>query len=257
MVGIFFWLILKAQKLVVGNTLAFLLGKSLSFNGHTHDYSPTTHNHDTLYSKTNHTHTGYASTGHKHAAGDITSGTLGVARGGTGVTSYDALKSALGVSAPSKPVSPPGIGGSLNLAAYEWIVVHQDANYRYLMTKYVIGSSVFGSSTAYASSQVLMFCNLFGAALGVTGNEAFGEFTNDGVKGYCHIPTYAQMNGGFSYFNSNARRIGTDASGNAVTYWTSSPFSSGYVYFVDADGSLYYSGPGSTYGFRPCVALKL
>ena len=98
MVGIFFWLILKAQKLVVGNTLAFLLGKSLSFNGHTHDYSPTTHNHDTLYSKTNHTHTGYASTGHKHAAGDITSGTLGVARGGTGVTSYDALKSALGIN---------------------------------------------------------------------------------------------------------------------------------------------------------------
>lgn len=39
-----------------------------------------------------HTHSGYAASSHKHAAGDITSGTLPVARGGTGVTSDDALR---------------------------------------------------------------------------------------------------------------------------------------------------------------------
>lgn len=36
---------------------------------------------------TDHTHN-YAASGHKHAAGDITSGTLGVARGGTGATTF-------------------------------------------------------------------------------------------------------------------------------------------------------------------------
>lgn len=44
---------------------------------------------------------GKAASSHNHAAGDITSGTLAVARGGTGVSSLDALKSALGVSSDS------------------------------------------------------------------------------------------------------------------------------------------------------------
>jgi len=40
---------------------------------------------------TNHTHSGYAASSHNHAAANITSGILPVARGGTGVTSYQAL----------------------------------------------------------------------------------------------------------------------------------------------------------------------
>lgn len=44
----------------------------------------------------NHTHSGYAASSHNHSAANITSGTLPVARGGTGVTSLDALRSALG-----------------------------------------------------------------------------------------------------------------------------------------------------------------
>ena len=39
-----------------------------------------------------HTHSGYAASSHNHSAGNITSGTLPVARGGTGVTSDDALR---------------------------------------------------------------------------------------------------------------------------------------------------------------------
>lgn len=41
---------------------------------------------------------GKAASSHDHAASAITSGTLGVTRGGTGVTSIDALKTALGIS---------------------------------------------------------------------------------------------------------------------------------------------------------------
>lgn len=40
----------------------------------------------------NHTHSGYAASSHNHSAANITSGTLAVARGGTGVTSDDALR---------------------------------------------------------------------------------------------------------------------------------------------------------------------
>lgn len=40
----------------------------------------------------NHTHSGYAPASHNHSAANITSGTLAVARGGTGVTSDDTLR---------------------------------------------------------------------------------------------------------------------------------------------------------------------
>ena len=55
----------------------------------------------------NHSHTGYAASTHSHAAGDITSGTLPLARGGTGVTSISALKTALGISGSSSSSGLP------------------------------------------------------------------------------------------------------------------------------------------------------
>ena len=58
----------------------------MSVEGHTHNYSPI-----------NHTHSGYAASTHNHSATQITSGTLPVARGGTGQTTIDGLKSALGL----------------------------------------------------------------------------------------------------------------------------------------------------------------
>lgn len=59
---------LKSNKLVVGTTKAFTLGKEISFSGHT------------------------------HSASSINSGTLPVARGGTGVTNINDLKESLGIS---------------------------------------------------------------------------------------------------------------------------------------------------------------
>ena len=46
----------------------------------------------------NHTHSGYAASSHNHSAGNITSGTLPVARGGTGATTAAAARSALGIT---------------------------------------------------------------------------------------------------------------------------------------------------------------
>lgn len=65
---------------VRGSTKAYIGQKSISFDGHTHNYAAASHN---------------------HSASQITSGTLPVARGGTGVTSLDALKNALGVGTPT------------------------------------------------------------------------------------------------------------------------------------------------------------
>ena len=52
---------------------------------------------------------GAAAASHKHSAADITSGVLGTARGGTGVSSYSRLREALGVNCKVTGVSPTRI----------------------------------------------------------------------------------------------------------------------------------------------------
>lgn len=59
-------LILKSNKLIIGKTLAFLLGKSISFDGHTHSqYALSSHSHEwsaitgkpSTFTPSTHTHT--------------------------------------------------------------------------------------------------------------------------------------------------------------------------------------------------------
>ena len=217
------------------------------------------HTHDDRYYTETEVNTllnGKAASGHNHSASNITSGTLSVARGGTGVTSINALKTVLGIGS-SDPGGGTTPGSAVSFADYDWIVVHNDGTYKYMMTKYCIGASVFGYNTIYGSSQVLLLCRLFASAIGIVGNSKFGQFTVNGVTGYCNLPSYEQMNGGFSYFNSNSNRIATDTAGNAMWYWTSSPYSSSYVWGVNLGGGLSDSSYSGAYGFRPCVAMKV
>ena len=71
------------------------------------DAAPRSHTHD------------YADSGHKHAAGDITSGTLSVARGGTGQTSLQALRNAMGLgnTTGALPVANGGTGANNTASA--------------------------------------------------------------------------------------------------------------------------------------------
>lgn len=71
------------------------------------DAAPRSHTHD------------YADSGHKHAAGDITSGTLSVARGGTGKTSLQALRNAMGLgnTTGALPVANGGTGANNTASA--------------------------------------------------------------------------------------------------------------------------------------------
>lgn len=71
------------------------------------------------YALASHSHSGYAATSHTHAAGDITSGTLGVARGGTGITSNPSMLVNLGSTSAASvfAASPrPGVTGTLPIA---------------------------------------------------------------------------------------------------------------------------------------------
>ena len=79
----------------------------LSFANHTHSG----------YAASNHTHSEYASNSHNHSTSEITSGTLPLTRGGTGVTTLAALKTALGISSSGSSPSviiTPTIGASVS-----------------------------------------------------------------------------------------------------------------------------------------------
>lgn len=137
--GILFFLL---AKLIIGNTKGFIRGKALATADDLTNYSPVSHTHDDRYyteTETNsllngkanasHTHTiaqvtnlqttlnDKADSSHNHSASDIASGTLSVARGGTGrssltadyflrgngtsavtLSSVDEVKEALGIS---------------------------------------------------------------------------------------------------------------------------------------------------------------
>lgn len=67
----------------------------------------TSHTHDDRYyteAETNNLLNNKANSSHSHSATDITSGTLPLTRGGTGVTTLEALKTLLGISSSSGSV---------------------------------------------------------------------------------------------------------------------------------------------------------
>lgn len=131
-----------------------------------------------------------------------------------------------------------------------WIVAHKTATRLYLASEHIFTLAVkFGDSNAYLGSNLQLHARGF--------NDIFSDYEKSWMvanpdNGDLIGPmSYKQLNGGFSYFNSDSRR----ACDNKV-YWTSSR-DSGYVCCVNTDGSLYLSNPSDARGFRPFVCLSL
>ena len=231
-------------KIILGKTKAWFDGSSVR-----------------EFSMSDHTHSGYATSTHYHSASQITSGTLPVARGGTGVTSIDALKSALGMTTgASSQYEIYPVGNLIKFDNKIWICVHYDNNtkYLYLGARDIISLTTFGDNNVYNGSTLARVAknyqnnNMSSSALSYCAN-----ITVNGVTAKVFVPSYEQVNGGFSYFNGNSTRIAY-YNGSANNWWTSSPYVSSRAYYVCSDGGIdSYHGVGSSYGFRPFVALAL
>lgn len=132
-----------------------------------------------------------------------------------------------------------------------WIVVHKTATRLYLASEHIFTPAVkFGDSNVYLGSNLQLHAREF--------NDIFSDYEKSWMvanpdNGDLIGPmSYNQVNGGFSYFNSNSRRAC-----DSTWYWTSSPGSSGSVWLVDTDGSLDTYNPSGAGGFRPFVCLSL
>ena len=138
------------------------------------------------------------------------------------------------------------LGNTITWAGEQWIVSHVTSTEAYLTLKYLDGNCSF-TYLQYAAS--------------TWSNEHFTDEQLQCLKwvlagttnGKVFVATKDQMDGGFSYFNSNSRRSLSNV------YWTSTKYTSDRVWYVGADGSLgnnYVNASGSS-GFRPSVCIDL
>ena len=136
------------------------------------------------------------------------------------------------------------IGNTVMFADKEWIVSHKTADTFYLTLNGVLGNSTWDNLQEN--------CTNFANSLSEAQRRCLKHVTAGNTSGKVFVATYGQMNGGFSYFNSNDRRCVRSI------YWTSTENSLQNAWGVRTDGSLNDGNVGKSYslGFRPSIAIR-
>lgn len=140
------------------------------------------------------------------------------------------------------------VGDIMTFAGQQWIISHKTASEAYLTL-----NGLSGNSTWYGLQQK---CTNFANSLNEAQKNCLKSVTAGNTSGKVFVATKDQMNGGFSYFNSNSRRsVGS-------VYWTSTEYSSDRAWFVDSGGRIYGDGGYDYYksnslGFRPSICIDL
>ena len=139
------------------------------------------------------------------------------------------------------------LGNTITWAGQEWIVSHVTSTEAYLTLKGLSSRSTWNNLQSACSDYANRFTEDQKACL--------KSVTAGNTHGIVFVATYDQMNGGFSYFNSNSRRnIGS-------YYWTSTehytyPYN---AYIVGLNGAIDFFGEDKSApnGFRPSICVDL
>ena len=139
----------------------------------------------------------------------------------------------------------PPIGTNVHWAGHNWIVSHVTSAEVYLTLNGIDGNSTWDN--------LQNACTIFANSLTDAQKNCLKSVTAGNTSGKVFVATKDQMDGGFSYFNSDSRRTANN------WYWTSTEHGSDDACFVYLDGSLnyMYNSQSNSYGFRPSVALDL
>lgn len=150
----------------------------------------------------------------------------------------------------------PTVGSTITFKGKSWIVAHKNGNNIYVSDSAIESMTTFGNNTTYSGSTLASVASTFQNSLSLTSNEQalIPNTSVNGVSSKIFVASYEQMNGGWSYFNSDTRRV-CKYNGSAQVYWTSSPYSDSKVWFVRTGGDLRNGSPGGSAGFRPSVCL--
>ena len=137
------------------------------------------------------------------------------------------------------------LGNNITWADQQWIVSHVTSTEAYLTLKGLFGECSWNNLQSA--------CMNFAQSLTEAQKACLRSVTADSTSGKVFVATYDQMNGRFSYFNSDSRRRVSDV------YWTSTEYDSSRAWFVGSSGSFDYYNGTKPYpiGFRPSVCIDL
>ena len=137
------------------------------------------------------------------------------------------------------------VGDIMTFAGQQWIISHKTATEAYLTLKELSGNSTWDNLDSTCQTWESNHLNASQKAILKT-------ITAGNTHGIVFVATKDQMDGGFSYFNSDSRRALNEV------YWTSTEDDSLSAWHVDTDGSLFNGNRQSdSYGFRPSVCIDL
>ena len=139
------------------------------------------------------------------------------------------------------------VGDIMTFAGQQWIISHKTASEAYLTL-----NGLSGNSTWYDLNST---CQTWeNNHLNETQKAILKTITADSTSGFVFVATKDQMDGGFSYFNSDSRRSVGE------WYWTSTEGDSAGAWLVTSDGRLDYYGDyikSRSHGFRPSICIDL
>ena len=137
------------------------------------------------------------------------------------------------------------LGNVVSFAGINWIVSHVTSTEAYLTAQSLQGNSTWDNLQST--------CTSFDSAHLTAGIKAIlKQVTAGNTSGKVFVATKRQMDGGFSYFNSNSSRNLNNI------YWTSSENIMSSAWLVDSDGNIESTGNLSYMGgFRPSICIDL
>ena len=142
----------------------------------------------------------------------------------------------------------PSIGTHVQWAGYDWIVSHVVDTKKEYLVYMTLADVVPNWKVAWNDLQDA--CTKFANQLTEKQKACLKSVTAGNTSGKVFVATKDQMNGGFSYFNSNSRR---NVGGY---YWTSTEYNLNHAWGVDTVGSLIlYDIQSYSHGFRPSIAV--
>lgn len=150
-----------------------------------------------------------------------------------------------------KPIVPtpniqnayPSVGARVYWAWNDWIITHVDQKMVYMTLADVV------PDWYVAWNDLQDACTTFANKFTEEESACLKSVTAGNTSGKVFVATYDQMDGDFSYFNSDNRRRAND------WYWTSTEFPSSDAWSVCTDGIFGLDGRSNTGGFRPSVCV--
>lgn len=147
------------------------------------------------------------------------------------------------------------VGNVVQFSGHNWIVAHTTETEAYLTLTDTCAAYYFGP---FNNNQQSCYC-FAGREIGSAEKRWLKTITAGNTTGKVFIATKDQLNGGFAYFNSNARRAASSSYLTSQRNPNNDEDGNPQAYLINSNGAIYdFAGlSDSKYDFRPSLCIDL